>query len=463
MSKHKALKILGVLSSQELKRFGSFLRKVYGGREPLIKLFDVLRKYHPDFDSPQLEHAILFRKIMPDKVFHEKRIFNEMSALRSVIEQFMIEEYLQENEHSRNVLLLQAYKKHQLDDLFFSRLKKMKKAMDKQAETPYNWLEKMKLAEAYYYHPSTKRITDEAPEFHQAMTHLDQFYAITKLQYACEAQNRQNVLQDSPKEIWLLEEIKSLQKFDNSPCFRCYALAHSLLADRADQTYRELKAYFQANFRKLASKDCLIIFSYLMNHVSYSVKKGIRAYDRESIDFYRFGLDHEILIIDGYFDIASFENIVAVFCTDKQYKWTSQFIKEWSDFLRPERRINVVTYCEAYNLFEQSKFNEAHQKINQNKTSDFHDDIRVNLLRIRCLVELEQYHSILDTACENFARITRRKKVISTATRKSVLNFLKIVRQFSKLRLNKTLLIKELNEMEYVFFRKWLLEKVQTL
>lgn len=463
MSQNKVLTILGAFSPSELKKFGMYLRRTHARKEPLLQLFDALRKYHPEFDAPQLAYQELYRRILPGKKYHEKRILNEMSVLRAAAEQFMIEEYLEEHEYTRNALLLQVYKKHHLDDLFFKQLEKMKKTIDQEKETSYTWLEKMKLAETFYYHPSTERINNEVSEIYEALEHIDHFYAIAKLQYACEALNRQKVLQDSPKEIRLLEETLSHLNFGNSSCFRCYSMAHKLITVREDATYWELKAYFQSNFRKIGSKDRLIIFQYLINHISYRVKRGVKVFNRESIDLYRFGVDNMILIIDGYFDVHSFENIVAVFCNDKQFTWSLQFIKNWRGNLKTKVRKNTVTYCEAYILFEQGKFIESHQKINQNKRPDFHDDIRISLLRIRCFVELKQYHGILYDTCESFARTTRRKKFISKVTKKSVLNFLKIVQRFSKPGLNKALAIEELNKMDFVFFRTWLKEKLQAL
>ena len=158
MSQNKVLTILGTFSPSELKKFGMYLRKTHARKEPLLQLFDALRNYHPEFDAPQLAYQELYRRILPGKKYHEKRILNEMSVLRAAVEQFMIEEYLKEHEYTRNTLLLQVYKKHHLDGLFFKQLEKMKKTIDQEKETSYTWLEKMKLAETFYYHPSTERI-----------------------------------------------------------------------------------------------------------------------------------------------------------------------------------------------------------------------------------------------------------------------------------------------------------------
>jgi hypothetical protein len=463
MSKHKILKILGTFSPRELKRFGSYLRRTQAGKDTLLQLFDIIKKYHPDFNAPQLDHENLYRKILPDKAYHEKRIHNEMSDLRKAAEQFMIEEYLRKNAFLRNEILLNAYKDHQLDDLFFSQLEKMKKGVNEEEETSYTWLKMMKLAEEYYYHPSTQRITDKTTRIYETIEHLDRFYAIAKLQYACEALNRQNVLQDVPTEIRLLEEVQSLLNTDQSVCFRLYGLALKLLDKRDDATYWELKAYFKANFREIQAKDRLIIFNYLMNHIAFGVKKGTKAFDRESIDLYRFGVDHEILIVDGDVNIQTFENIVAIFCKEKEYEWTSRFIRKWGAYLKQEAREYVVAMSEAHLLFEQGKYREALDKIDQNQKLDYHNDIRANILIITCYVELEENHQTFLDKCDSFARNVQRNRVIGADTKKSVANFLKFVRKLDKPGLDKTSLIRELEDMKYIFARKWLREKVQSL
>lgn len=241
-------------------------------------------------------------------------------------------------------------------------------------------------------------------------------------------------------------------------------MAHKLITVREDATYWELKAYFQSNFRKIGSKDRLIIFSYLINQTSYGIKKGIAEYNREMIDLYRFGVENKIMIIDGYFDISSFENTVILYCKDKQYEWALKFIKNWKGYLEPKIRKYIVAVSEAYILFEQGNYNEAHQKMLSYEELDFHDHIRAHILLIGCYVELEHYNiDFIHVKCDNFARSARRSKVVSEENKRAILNFVKIVKQLDQLGIDKYALLEELNKMDFVFSKKWLTEKIREL
>ena len=78
-----------------------------------------------------------------------------------------------------------------------------KQLNNNQQWTAQLWLEKMQLAHQHYYYPSTDRINPEPYGIQVAMNALDTFYALSKLRYACELVNRQNVLQQSLRSFLL--------------------------------------------------------------------------------------------------------------------------------------------------------------------------------------------------------------------------------------------------------------------
>ena len=462
MRKIKLLRLLGKLSSKELKEFRSYMIRHHKRQEISIALLENLRPYHPNFSSKKLDRKSLFKKIIEGQEFNEKRLLNEMSKLSRLLEDFLIAQHIQENKYAKESLLLEVYKKHQLDEFFFDQLEKMEKKLDQEKESTNFWLKKLNLASENYYYPTTKRITDKSPKIYEAMTYLDNYYSISKLKYACEFLNRNKVLQDSPQTILLLEETISTIKPINSTCHTLYTLAMELIKKRENSIFYTLKEFYLSNLSKIKKKDQLIIFNYLINHTSYCIRLGLQEFNTEVLKIYRFGVDNKIMIINGYFDKSSFENTVIVFCKNEAYKWAEQFLVNWQATLNPRIREITISICKAYILFERSEFEKAENLLTDLRAVNFLDQIRITILLLSCYVELKRDDDDVITKCENFERASRRNRIINQSTRKAIFNFTNFVKKIYNPNTSKILLLKQLNETEQVFSRNWLIEKIQS-
>ncbi len=57
----KSIQVLKTLSEEELKQFSDFLRSPFHNKNrSLIKLFDVLKKYHPEYE---VENEKVYSKV----------------------------------------------------------------------------------------------------------------------------------------------------------------------------------------------------------------------------------------------------------------------------------------------------------------------------------------------------------------------------------------------------------------
>ena len=84
------LQLVSKLTSSELKEFGDYVRSPFFNKnEGVIKLFDYLKRHHPDFDQMNFEKEFVYKKLFPsveyDDAFMRKLMFN----LAKLVEDFL--------------------------------------------------------------------------------------------------------------------------------------------------------------------------------------------------------------------------------------------------------------------------------------------------------------------------------------------------------------------------------------
>lgn len=71
MQKSTVIEILRTFTQDELKEFEDFVSSPYFNKNKSInKLYDVVRKYHPDFKSDDIKKENLWKRIYPGKKYN---------------------------------------------------------------------------------------------------------------------------------------------------------------------------------------------------------------------------------------------------------------------------------------------------------------------------------------------------------------------------------------------------------
>ena len=312
------LNTLGKLSPAEFKQFRSHINNQHSGKKVIIRVLNYIKDYHPLFDSDELNKQYAYARIFKKEKYVEKKLENALSDLNLRLKAYLIDKYLEEYDFEREFLSLQVYKKYQLDKPYFSLCDSLNKDLKKiERIDSWHWLKEMALSQEHYFHPSTIRVTKET-KIQEAMNQLDLFYAASKLRIACELYNRKQVLQAQLPPILLLEELSQIPETQNHCYFIAYQLALKLIKSKEASTYFELKNYLQENALRLNNRDNLTLFSYLLNFVAGCLKNSLHEFNDEALSLFKLGIDQKILIVDGYFDVAWFNNIVDFACKLKK-------------------------------------------------------------------------------------------------------------------------------------------------
>ena len=86
----KALRIITSLNRDELNSFEKFVQSPFFNKsKDVVKLFNSVKKYHPDFENPKLSFEKIYAKLYPGKKYTEGTIRNLFSELGNLAEKFL--------------------------------------------------------------------------------------------------------------------------------------------------------------------------------------------------------------------------------------------------------------------------------------------------------------------------------------------------------------------------------------
>ncbi len=90
MLKSNLIEILKSLTGNELTQFEEFINSPFHNKNlRAIELFKLLKKYHPDYNSKELNKEKLFSRLCGEVTFRESYIRNLLSDLNMLAENFL--------------------------------------------------------------------------------------------------------------------------------------------------------------------------------------------------------------------------------------------------------------------------------------------------------------------------------------------------------------------------------------
>ena len=323
------LEILQKMSPKEVKSFHGHLKNKWKDGRQALNLFAYLRKHHPKFDERKVSYAKATKYI---GVVHDesgrKIILNALSDIRLELRDYLIEAHVKSDAYLKGQILLQVYGKYRLNRLFEKQLRSLEKGLknETQKDLWYDFKE-MQVAHERYFHVGTKQFKNRS-SIYAAMNHLDRFYAAAKLTYASEIFNGMKILAEEESEIYLLPEIME----------KSWEEALQMRQTGRTELYFLLKEQFVAHHKSLLKKHQFVIMSYLLNHTSKEVSRDREDFIAEHFELMRFGMDHQVFIIDGVLEPNHFLNAIEVAGRLEHFDWAWDLISSKSKYLVVQTR-----------------------------------------------------------------------------------------------------------------------------
>src|SRR5437870_5390578 len=110
MIRSKVIDVLKIFTTEELKRFKLFLNSPFHNtNKKVIQLYELVRKYSPEFNNEKLKKEYLFKKLYPDKQYNDIVMRILISDLIKLAEDFIVHSSIINNETESRKYLLNFY------------------------------------------------------------------------------------------------------------------------------------------------------------------------------------------------------------------------------------------------------------------------------------------------------------------------------------------------------------------
>lgn len=472
MYKSKPVLILKTFTNKELKRLGEYISSPFFNKNSkVVDLFNLLKKYHPKFESVGLQREKIFKKLFRQSTFEEQKLRYLMSDLTKLIEGFMVHEHYAYNPNTFHQALLHIYTDRKLEKYFQTTLNTYQNHLKKNPiQDIERFLNNYQIEKAKFTFNSSisNRITGD--EIKDILNYLDTFYIANKLKYSSELYNAQNILSLDFEEPLLLNEIRQKIETTNlrkEPIIGVYfQVLLTLLEKENEGHYDQLLLLLEEHTQSFKRAELQELYIFCINYCLRRNRSGSKQYLRKCFDLYKVLLEKEMLIDEGQISQWDFKNIVLAGLIFGENDFVEHFIHEYKKYLKISVRENAYTYNLACLRFYQKDYDSAIVLLHSVEFTDPYYHLDTKNLLMRCYYELEEViplFNLIDTV----RAYIRRNKQISKASKDNYLNYFKFVKKLVRIKMGskKTIvdLKKEIDQSPNFHGASWLYEKIKEL
>ena len=474
MKNTQLIRKIQLLRTDEYSNFLKWLKSPWcNSNKRLVLLFQLLRKFAPEFSSPHLNKTFLFNKLFPNKDFNDRWMRNLMSELSKQVDRFLCFQRLDQKDELQFDLLKQEYLEREQDQQFnFWAEKSIALITNKDILDYMDFLNLGLLYEGLYFQPNPKfRRQLDRDVLKKAEENIDTFYAITKLRLLSEFAERRKILKVNEaldqKEKWL-SVFKNLK---GQPGINLYFNRLAKSDDASPQKLKELYKTYQKNFNFLALREQKQFLYYLLNDAARLISGGYPKGNELMFNLYKFGLKHNLLFHKNQITSFTFNNIVTIGNVLLQTSFTQQFIQNHYLKLPNDIQEDGKIWATGHSLYYKKQWDKARQLLIAHKFKKSLFNIQSRMLLLQIYFDLFQTEQIKLITLSAYFEATKkffiRKSYFKETVIKSYLNFIKHTHALAKIYDKKKLanrpfevLSKKVNTEKHLHGRKWLTNKI---
>jgi hypothetical protein len=481
MHQNKFIQALGRFHRKEMTRFRAFCFSPYFNKHHRVRgLVAYLSALFPKFDEQNCDRYLLFNELFPAEEFDQGKLSLVFTYSQKCLEQFLIQEQLQNEPGQQKILLLRKLIQQRAYPAFEKKLHKQEKSHHqlplRNADYYFQAYQLAKQADDYYNLIDRRRGDNSLEE---KQKNLNLFFLLEKLKDACETKVRQNIMKVHFQDHWMdlvLREISSRQEdFMEYPSIVLYFQIYQMLDDQADtQRYYQALSTLEGRTHLFPREELAHIYIYFMNYCISRINKGDSNFLEEVFKLYKAQLAEDLLFDEGKLSEWDYKNIVTTAIRLGELSWVNEFIEGYKSRLPDAARENAYRFNLAAYYYAKRTYGKVLELLTQVEYSDLRYNLSAKTLLLRTYYDLEEYEP-LAALTEAFLQSLMRNKLLSDSRRVGFHHLFKFTKKIAHLRQKigftaNEKLWKELNKIgqdisqtDLLYNRDWLVEKWEEL
>ncbi len=482
MHNRKFISLLQAIDTPTLNQFMKYVASPYfNSNKRALTLMEVLKKYHPEYNSPALKIERVYKKVFGNKAFREQAVKNLLTELTRLFESFLTQQHFDTDTNYQEEAFWETIIKQNMNELFDKKLEHIleRQAQKKRKDAP-QYHHQFRLLELDYTWQIAQRSRLKQTKLLPMINQLDQYYIAHKLKYYCVMHNRQRMVTgrfQMPLLDSLLEHLQT-EPYSDIPLISFW---HKLLLfmtsenSQKEANYSDLKKLLEEKGTTIPIEDARAIYVAVINYCARKTRTGEQKYWEELFQHYERMLQQDLLLEKGYLTPAGhFSNIPAIALRLGKIKWVEQFIKEYKDKIPPKEQKSLVSYVSALLAYHKKDYWDAVFLLKDFEIQGVPTQyVSCKFLLVKAYFELEEFE-LMEAVINAISIYIRRNEQIPPAPKKAYQNFILMANKMSKawqnnahlrdktaLQKKKKDLLEELNNIGAVTQKEWLLQKLK--
>jgi hypothetical protein len=452
-------------SAKSKRRFREFVASPYHNKNGKIIEFLDLILAKPSIDSKKF-HALLFK----GQPFKEQQIIDLYILVGKLYQKYLSISEFEDDEMAYEFYLIKNLDKRSEGKLFSQVQSKVKKHWE-----GLNGSGMLSLYNYFMYDLLDKKDIQASSvsgvNLQKSSNYLDRFYISNKLRHVSEMINRSKIV-EGEYDLGLYDDFMTdWSKYkDNSPLIKAYLILIELLTKGSVTDYNELLNLLITEKQYFSDDNLNDFYGYLQNYCVRKINEGEVSFYHELFSLFKFQIEANFLTPQKTLTERKYKTIITVGLRLNEYKWTEEFIQNYSHSLTEGERENALNYNLSVLNYEKGNFKTALRILSQVKFTDIFYNLDSRILLLKIYFKLEEYES-LESSIIALGVFLRRTESISGPQKKMYMNFVKFLNQILKLRWNffedTYIRIEQIEssilKTKHISNRNWLLEELKNL
>jgi len=478
------IKVLSTFSKKELNEFEKFVSSpFFNNQSTLVRLFNEIKNYYPEFNSIDFTKENLFSIINPGKKYNDTLFRKYFSNLAKLSEDFLVCIDIKSNDDRRQTSLLDQYDKRILYPMFEKLSQQINERLDHEGitnESFYykNFREELK-ASFNIRTNNLQRLNNDLKNAHKyILLHLllsstvySNMMLVNKKSF--KDADLENTFEGFFETFDLIKYLESRNDLSRSESLFVDLCKYDILLMK-DPCVKENLTSMNDVLLKMTShlnKNLLYtFFSHLNIYYIINIENGKKEYLRDLFENYKLMISKDLYISEGrgYINFSEYRSILLYALKLKEYDWAEEYINKHKTYHNPETQKNISNFSFAYLNFEKNNYDEALNFLSKVKRDNIIIKLDTEVIYMILYFEKGYFDSALSLAETTFQSLSTNK-VLSKDVLINQLKFIKYFKAVIKIdsvrndRTSIEILYNTISSEPQFRRKDWLLSKLELL
>jgi len=485
MHNSKLIRILQAFSPEEVKEFRKFIDSSFFNKEGayIVRVFDELKKYYPQFENEAIAKEKLFKKIYKDKPYSDALMRKAGSALIKLAEEYMRYRAYKASETESELHYLRGIREKRIEKLFetgSAALEDKLNVTEGSVDSEYfRNRYRLELEKINYFLDYSNLINKQQESMQSVQRYLVYDTLVNLLDIGFNIlvgittmySGKSNLVLQLLERIDLESAGKMLMENDPElyPVFNLFHKRYLGFKNFDDDNYYfEYKKIALENMKYLTWENQFTIFISLQNICTRKFIEGKRYFKTELHEVHKEMLSRGLYVQQkgDFMNLQTYRNIVLTASNLQKNDWITEFMTGYIQKILPEQRESLEAWTKALVMYNTGRFDAALKELQSVKNDHYLTKHEIKAMTMKMFYELDDFEAGISFA-ESYRKMVQNDKTYAEIHRNSYTNFSILFLKLIKIKADKNYSEAEFLKLEIektvTNSKEWLVEKVNEL